>query len=162
MERQAAGSTRLPGQSYAENQIGAQTARSTNAITQTGGSTGEIISGLSSIDSNAREATNDLGFQAAQLNQRNKELYSGVLGDVSEEQKDIFDYNKNQPYQTKSLQAQSLRDASSRNSDNAFSSVQDAAENIGVANSYRKANKLGYSTRRKPSLPDYNNTYDQV
>jgi hypothetical protein len=133
MSRMAANSTRLPGQGYAENQIGAQTARTNSAIQQTGGSTGEIIAGLAASDDNARRSTNDLAFQGAKLNQENKQLFSNVLSNVSEEQKDIFDYNKNQPFQTETLRKQSLLDASARNSDNAFSSVQDAANNFGVA-----------------------------
>ena len=91
MFRGMANSNRLPGQGYAENQIGAQTARATNAIQQTGGSTGEIISGLTQVDENAKRSTNDLAFKGAQLNQENKQLFGQVLNNVSEEQKDIFD-----------------------------------------------------------------------
>lgn len=139
MSRQLAGSTRLPGQSYAENQIGAQTARSTDSILKTGGSTGEIISGLSNVDSNARTATNDLAFQGAQLNMNNKRLFGDVLSKVSEEEKDIFDYNKNEPYQTDVVRKQALMDASARNTDNAISGLQDTAEGVGTAIGYNKA-----------------------
>jgi hypothetical protein len=148
MARQAASSTRLPGQGYAENQIGAQTARSSNAINQTGGSSGEIIAGLTNVDDNARRSTNDLNFQGAQLNQENKQLYSNVLKDVSAEQDEIFDYNLNQPFQTETLRKQALLDSSQRNADNAFSDAQDAGSNFGSAGiSYgansatRKANR---------------------
>lgn len=162
MFRQAAGSTRLPGQAYAENQIGAQTARANNLIQQTGGSTGEIIGGLTAVDDNARRATNDLSYQGAQLNQENKRMFGQVLSNVSEEEKEIFDANKMQPFQTELLRKQSLLDASSRNTDNAISGLQDTAENIGVAAGYNRASKNGESeeigipsassTRRKSLL----------
>lgn len=139
MSRMAANSTRLPGQAYAENQIGAQTARTNTAIQNAGGSTAEIISGLTASDENARRSTNDLAFQGAALNQQNKQLYSNVLANVSEDQKEMFDYNKNQPYQTDVLKKQALLDASARNTDNAISGLQDTANNIGVAAGYSKS-----------------------
>lgn len=160
MFRNAANSTRLPGQSYAENQIGAQTARAANAIQQTGGSTGEIISGLSQVDENSRKATNDLAFQGAQFQQQNKQLFGQVLNNVSEEQKDIFDYNKNQPYQSDVVRKQALLDASSRNTDNAIDQATDAASNFGVAAGYvqpgsnANENTFGSKNKRvkKPSI----------
>jgi hypothetical protein len=144
--RQMAGSARIPGQSYAENQLGAQSARATNQILNTGGSTGEIISGLAKVDENARNSTNDLAFQGAQLNQQNKMMLNDVLSNVSQEQKELFDYNTNQPYQTKALKKQALLDASSRNTDNALSSLQDIAGNVGNAVGYSKALKGMRST----------------
>lgn len=141
MSRTSAMSTRLPGQSYAENQIGAQTARTNKAIQETGGSTAEMISGLTASDENSRKSMNDLAFQGAALNQENKAAYGNVLRGVSEEQKDMFDYNKNQPFQTDTLRKQSLLDASSRNTDNALSGLQDTASNVGNAIGYRNALK---------------------
>jgi uncharacterized membrane protein len=156
MFRGMANSNRLPGQAYAENQIGAQTARATNAIQQTGGSTGEIISGLTAVDENARKSTNDLAFQGAQLNQQNKQLFGQVLNNVSEEQKDIFDYNKNQPFQTETLRKQALLDASERNTDNAIDQATDVASNFGVAAGYA-ANEdvIGTKKKRKGGSPIY-------
>jgi hypothetical protein len=139
MTRMGANSTRLPGQSYAENKIGAQTARATNSILGTGGSTAEIIGGLTNVDQNAREASNDLAIKGAELNQQNKQMFANVLSNVSEEQKDIFDYNKNQPFQTETLRKQALLDASSRNTDNALSGLQDTAGNIGNAIGYKRS-----------------------
>lgn len=141
--RQMAGSTRLPGQSYAENQIGAQTARANNAIQQAGGSSGEVIAGLSNVDQNARNATNDLSFQAAQLNQHNKELFSGVLNNVNQDQQNIFDYNKNQPYQTKFLQNQQNMQSGNANINNGIDTLADGVNNFGVAQGYRRAKKIG-------------------
>jgi hypothetical protein len=163
MARNMAMSTRLPGQAYAENQIGAQTARANNVIQQTGGSTGEIINGLSSVDQNARNATNDLSFQAAQLNQHNKELFSNVLSGVSQDQKDLFDYNVNQPYQTRVLKQQALKDAGSRNIDNGIDRFIDAGSNIATSIGMGRAGRTGGSANRSGYLgmPDYNNTYNQ-
>ena len=143
--RQMAANTRIPGQGYAENQIGAQTARATNDILKTGGSTAEIISGLSNVDQNSRNATNDLAFQGAQLNQQNKMMLNNVLSNVSQDQKELFDYNVNQPYQTKALKKQALLDASSRNTDNSLSSLQDTAIGVGNAIGYNRALKGGRS-----------------
>jgi hypothetical protein len=153
MARMAAGSTRLPGQGYAENQIGAQTARMTDKIQQTGGSTGEIISGLAAVDENSRSATNDLAFQGAQLNQRNKEMFSNVLNNVSEEQKEIFDFNQNEPYQTDVVRKQALLDSSSRNADNALSGLQDTTNNIGTAVGYNRSLKNGANNNQAPIMP---------
>lgn len=139
--RQGANSTRLPGQGYAENKIGAQTARATNAVLGTGGSTSEIISGLTKVDQNSREATNDLAMKGAELNLQNKQLYGDVLNRVSEEEKELFDYNKNQPYQTDVLRKQALIDSSARNTDNALSGLQDTAQNVGNAIGYKNALK---------------------
>jgi hypothetical protein len=147
--RNMANTTRLPGQSYAENQIGAQTARANNAIQQTGGSTGEIINGLSNVNQDALNAANDLAYQGAQLNQRNKEMFNNVLENVSNDQKNIFDYNNNQPYQTKMLRAQAMQDASARNIDNGLNGLQDTASNFGTALQYNKA--LGSLRKRGTS-----------
>lgn len=141
MAKQAAGSSRIPGQANVENQIGAQTARTNTAIQQAGGSTGEIIAGLTASDENARRSTNDLAFQGAQLNQQNKQMYSNVLNNVSNEQREMFDFNQNQPFQTESLRKQALLDSSSRNADNAFGSAQDAGSNFGTALERRRALK---------------------
>jgi hypothetical protein len=148
--RQMAASTRVPGQSYMENQIGAQTSRATNAAMQTGGSTGEILNAITNVDQNSKNAYNDLGFQGAQLNQQNKQMLGSVLRNVSDEQKELFDYNTNQPFQSRSLKKQALLDASSRNTDNAISSLQDTAGNIGTAVGYNRALKGG-STSSLPS-----------
>lgn len=144
--RRDAQSTRLPGQSYAENQIGAQTARANTAIQQTGGSTGEIIAGLSTVDENARRSTNDLAFQGAQLNQENKRMYGQVLQGVSQEQREMFDYNQNQPFQTETLRKQALLDSSARNTDNAWGSASDAVGDLGVAAGYKNASTDGVDT----------------
>lgn len=154
MSRMAANSTRLPGQSYAENQIGAQTARTNSAIMRTGGSTAEIIGGLTASDENARQATNDLAVKGAELNQQNKQALGNVLNNISEEQKEMFDFNKNQPYQTDVLRKQSLLDASDRNTDNAISGLQDTANNIGVA--------AGYSKSMKSNKTDYDPLVDET
>lgn len=140
--RQQAGTTRIPGQSYAENQIGAQSARDVNRITQTGGSTGEIINGIGRVDENARGATNDLAFQGAQLNQQNQAMYRGVLDKVADNQMQRFDYNQNQPYQTKFLQNQQLKQSGNANITNGIDTLGDTASNIGVASGYRKAQKI--------------------
>ncbi len=142
MFRNMANSSRIPGQGYAENQIGSQTARATNAIQQTGGSTGEIINGLTQVDENAKRSTNDLAFQGAALNQQNKQLYGQVLNNVSEDQKDIFDYNKNQPFQTKQLRSQQLRGSGAQNINNGIDTLGDTASNLGVASGYRKAGRV--------------------
>jgi hypothetical protein len=143
--RAAAMSTRLPGQSYMENQIGSQTARTNNAIQQTGRSSGEIISGLTASDENARRSTNDLALEGAHLNQQNRQLFSNVLNNVSNDEKEMFDYNMNQPFQTETLRKQALLDASARNTDSAISSLENAGSNFGTSMQYNSANNSNKS-----------------
>jgi hypothetical protein len=83
------------------------------------------------------------------LNQENKDRFANVLRNVSEEEKDIFDYNKNQPYQTDVLRKQALLDASSRNTDNALSGLQDTASNVG--------NAIWYKNSLNSELPEETN-----
>lgn len=162
--REMAGTTRLPGQSYAENQIGSQSARDVNRIQQIGGSSGEMINGVTNVDANARSSTNDLAFQGAQLNQQNKKMYSDVLSGVNADQQNIFDYNKNQPFQTNQLRAQQLRGSSQQNINNGLDTLSDTAGMITTGMGYRKAGNYGMPATGSGQygMPDYNNTYNRL
>lgn len=139
--REMANTTRLPGQSYAENAIGAETGREANKIEQTGGSAGEIIGGLTGVNRNALNSRNDLAYQGAQLNQENKQMFSNVLNNVSQDQKDIFDYNKNQPWQTKVLRQQAIKGAYNTNMNNAIDTGFNALNNGVTAYQYGQSLK---------------------
>lgn len=145
MYRNMANANRMPGQSIAENNIGAQSARDNSRILQTGGSTGDVIQGISMVDQNSRMQQNDLAAQAGQYNQRNKELFGDVLSGVSQDQKELFDYNSNQPYQTAALRKQALMDSGERNINNAADSFMDSSSQFG--GSY--ASGMGASGSRK-------------
>jgi hypothetical protein len=136
--RAMANTSRLPGQGYAEAQIGAQSARSANKMINTGGSTGEIIAGLGNVDRNAREATNELTY-AGQQNRLNSEQYLGnALSMKQGEEREMFDYNKNQPYQSAELEKQALIDASNRNFEGALSTLGNLSGDIGTADMYSR------------------------
>ncbi len=153
-----ANSSRLPGQSYYENQIGSQTARTANAALQTGASTGEVIAGLSQADRNAKDQLSGLAASGAQYKRQNEDLLQGALANKSGEEMEMFDYNKNQPYQTQALRKQALIDSSNRNAEGAIEDIGNfgslTAQGMGLGTSTQRSSMSGTSftgkIKRKP------------
>lgn len=123
-----ANSSLLPAQGYYENQMGAQSARANRDIQNTGGSSNDVIAGLTQVDQNNRNQLNALAAEGLANQQQNKQMYGGVLSEVAGQQNEMFDYNQNQPYQSEQLKIQSLRDSANRNLNNAVSSGIDIAQ----------------------------------
>lgn len=130
LAKSMANSSLLPSQGYYENQLGASTARANREIQNTGGSASDVIAGLTQVDANNRAQLSGLAAAGANNQQQNMANYGGVLSEVAGQQNEMFDYNRNQPYQSEQLKIQSLRDASNRNLNNAISSGIDIASNF--------------------------------
>lgn len=178
LAKNLASSSLLPGQGYYESQMGAQAARANRDIQNTGGSSNDIIAGLTQVDQNSRDQMNALAAQGAANQQQNQQLYGGVLSEVAGQQNEMFDYNQNQPYQSQQLKIQSLRDASNRNLNNAISSGIDVASNYDTGrqmddvfgtNYYggNKQKRMGTTTRRSATEPNdsqysYNPMFNNV
>lgn len=107
----AADTTQLPGQGLYQNQIDQQSAAAANKLTQTGGTVGEIVSGLGGVNRNALNSVNSLAEAGAQQNEQNKQLYEQQANNYAQDQNTAFDYNKNQPYQTQFLMKQAAKNA---------------------------------------------------
>jgi len=144
LAKNMADSSLLPAQGYYENQMGAQSARANREIQNTGGSSNDIIAGLTQVDENNRGQLNQLAAQGAENQQQNKQAYGGVLSEVANQQNEMFDYNKNQPYQSEQLKIQSLKDASNRNLNNAIDSGIDVAQNYQTGRQMDKAMGTNY------------------
>lgn len=165
--RAMANSSRLPGQSYYENQIGSQTARSANAAMQTGGSTGEVIAGLSQADRNAKDQLAGLGVSGAQFKAQNEGMLQNALQSKSAEEMEMFDYNRNQPYQTTMLRKQALIDSSNRNIEGAIEDIGNfgtgLAQGMGFGSSTQRSGVSGpfsmtpRTIKRKP-ISTYGNS----
>lgn len=129
----AANTTELPGQGFAQNNINQTTAAAANKLTTTGGTIGEIVGGLGAVNRNALTATNNLSEQGAILNNQNKQLYEQQANNYAQDQNQAFDYNQNQPYQTQYLMKQSARNAWLQNRSAGLTSLGDAADSASAS-----------------------------
>lgn len=150
LAKNMADSSLLPSQGYFENQIGANASRANREIQNTGGSANDIIAGLTQVDANTRSQTNALASAGAQNQQQNKDAYGGTLSEVAGQQNEMFDYNINQPYQSEQLKAQSLKDASNRNLNNAVDSGIDMTQIYGNGRQMDDAMGTNYYGGNKP------------
>jgi hypothetical protein len=125
MYQNAANTTRIPGQSIAENKIGAQGAGSMNAAMQAGGSSSDILSAISNINQNQNNAYNDLSMQGAQMQSQSKDKLAMANNQVAEYRDQAFDYNKNQPYELALMRKRALEGAAYGNINNASSDMHE-------------------------------------
>lgn len=141
--RTMANSTRLPNQGYYENLLGQQTAQTANKALQTSNSSAEAIAGLTAADRNQREGLNQLAGQGADYRLQSEQNLNNALQMKQGEELEMFDYNKNQPYQTQLLRKQALTDASNRNFEGAIGSTGQLANDALTASMMNKANNGG-------------------
>jgi len=137
--RTMANSTRLPNQAYYENLLGQQTAQTANKAQQTSNSSAEAIAGLTAADRNQREGLNQLAGQGADYRLQSEQNLNNALAMKQGEELNMFDYNKNQPYQTQVLRKQALTDASNRNLEGALGSAGQLANDALTSSLYSKA-----------------------
>lgn len=151
-----ANSSLLPAQGYYENLIGSQTARSTRRIQDVGGSSNEVISGLSALDEQSRAQQNQLIAQGAEMQAQNKLNYGNALSEKAAYEQEAWDYNQNQSYQTELLKKQALIDASNRNFQNALMTSIDAASTYSTGVSMDRLYGTNYYTApaRTPKTAD--------
>lgn len=124
----AADTTALPGQGLYQNQINQTTAAGANKLNQTGGTVGEIVNGLGSLNRNALNSTNSLAEAGGQMNQQNKQLYEQQANNYAQDQNTAFDYNQNQPYQTQYLMKQAAKNAWYQNRAAGATQIGDSAD----------------------------------
>lgn len=137
--RTMANSTRLPNQAYYENLLGQQTAQIANKGLQTSNSSAEAIANLTNADRAQREGINQLGAQGADYRLQSEQNLNNALQMKQGEELNMFDYNKNQPYQTVMLRKQALIDASNRNLSGALGTLGQLNNNAFVSNQYNQA-----------------------
>lgn len=98
-----------------QEQIAKGQASTNRAISNTGASGSDIMGGIISADRNARDANLDNLQGAAERQMTNRQSFYDQLSRKSIEERGIFDYNQNQPYQNDYLRKYNLLDSSSRN-----------------------------------------------
>lgn len=99
MYRQLAGTNRLAGQSYAEDNINKSTSTSIRSAANAGGSSAQILSTIAGLNANENEATNQLQVQGAQNQMQNQGRLGQQLGVQAGYRDKEFEYNKDQPFQ---------------------------------------------------------------
>lgn len=137
--RTMANSTRLPNQAYYENLLGQQTAQTASKAMQTSNSSAEAVAGLTAADRNQREGLSQLAGQGADYRLQSENNLNNALAMKQGEELEMFDYNKNQPYQTNVLRKQALIDSSNRNIEGAFGSLGQGINDTLTASLYNKA-----------------------
>lgn len=148
--RTMANSTRLPNQGYYENLLGQQTAQTANKELQTSNSSAEALAGLTQADRNQREGINQLAGQGADYRLQSEQNLNNALAMKQGEELNMFDYNKNQPYQTALLRKQSLIDASNRNLQGSLDTLSQGFNDASTLNGYQQF--LGNNNQQVPNM----------
>lgn len=127
MYRDMANSSRMPGQSIAENNIKAGTANSLNALTQTGGGVNNILAAVGGLNQNQNNAMNNLATQGAQFQLQNKDKFANSNNVMAQYRDKAFDYNKNQPYMMNVARKNALQQAGATNINNGLTTAGNTA-----------------------------------
>jgi hypothetical protein len=118
MYQNAANTTRLPGQSILENNIGASSAGSMNAVMQSGGSSTDILSALSSVNQNQNNAYNDMAVKGAEFQAMSKDKLASANSELSEYRDQQWQVNQYEPYQLEYARKMALKTAANANVNN--------------------------------------------
>lgn len=110
-----ASSTRLPGESYRQDEIAEQTSAGVSNIQEAGGSVSDVIAGVSGVAQSGVDAEESLAQEGARMRQENEAMYAQALTEYGQYQDKAWDYNVQKPYQIKRLRKQRLKGASRRN-----------------------------------------------
>lgn len=116
-------SSRVPGQSYIENQIGQNQAQALSASQKAAGSSADALSAVSGIQQNSNNQYNELGRQGAEFQFMNKDKLAAANREVADYKQQEFDYNQNQPYQTSYAQKQKIQDQQMMNNNNSINNL---------------------------------------
>ena len=111
MYQSLANSSRIPGQSIADNNRGASSAASLAALMKGSSSSSDILYGLSQVNQNNNNAINDLAMQGAQYQAMNRDKLADANSQLAEYKDQAFDYNKNQPYELALMRKRALEGA---------------------------------------------------
>lgn len=155
MYKAMANSSRVPGQSYIENQIGQNTAQALNASQKAAGSSADALSAVGNIQQNANNQYNELGLAGAQMQFANKDKLAQANNDVADYRQQQFDYNQNQPYQIAFAQNQKLQDQNRQDNQNTVNDVQSLYMTGTNALGGGKGSKKKV-LNSNPALPTYN------
>lgn len=120
-----ASSSRVPGQSYIENQIGQNQANALSATQRAAGSSADALAAISGIQQNSNNMFNQLGMQGAEFQAANRDKLAQANETVADYRQQAFDYNKNQPYQIKMAQKQKYQDQAYQNWNNIGNDVHE-------------------------------------
>jgi hypothetical protein len=123
MYKNLANSSRLPGQSNIENQIGANSANSINAAMQGAGSSADVLASLGNTQNNTNNALNNLAIEGAQNQNMNRDKLAGANESLAQYRDQAFDYNKNEPYQQAYARKMALQTAANANLQNGLQDV---------------------------------------
>jgi hypothetical protein len=126
MFQAAANTSRIPGQSVAENNIGANNASSMNAAMQAGGSSSDILAAMSGINQNTNNQYNNLAMQGVEMQMQNKDRLAQSNETMADYKQQEFDYNKNQPYELAVMRKRALETAANANRDSANNDTHEA------------------------------------
>jgi hypothetical protein len=123
MYQRLSNTTRLPGQSVLENNIGASNAANTKAIMNAAGGSSDILAALSNQNQNTNNALNDLGVRGAEFQSMNQDKLANANSEFAAYKDQEFDYNENQPYELRMARKRALEGAGYGNFETAFGDV---------------------------------------
>lgn len=98
MYRNMAGTSRIPGQNIAENNLYQAQSNTNDAIMKTGRNQGQILASLVANNQNTTNRLNDLAVQGANMQIQNKNRLAQQLGVSADYADKAWDLNKFQPY----------------------------------------------------------------
>ncbi len=127
MYKGLANSSRLPGQSNLENQIGANSANGINAAMMGGGSSADVLASIGNTQNNTNGALNNLAVEGAQNQNMNKDKFANANNVMADYKNQAFDYNQNEPYQQAYARKMALRTASNANLNGATQDLMNGA-----------------------------------
>jgi len=137
--RNLAGTSRLPGQSALESQIGGATAGGIQQAKNVGGSASDILGATTALSGQQSTALQNLGIQGAQMQRGAQQNLQGVLGGVSDEQYAIQDYNVLAPWRERVKETKESRAAGRQMLGSGLSQIGSAGSSY-----------LGYLGSKKP------------
>jgi hypothetical protein len=115
MYKGLANSSRLPGQSNLENQIGANSANGINAAMQGAGSSADVLASIGNTQNNTNGALNNLAVEGAQNQNMNRDKLAQANNTMADYKNQAFDYNQNEPYQQQYARKMALKTAANAN-----------------------------------------------
>lgn len=120
-----ANSSRVPGQSYIENQIAQNTSQAIGVSQRAAGSSVDALSAISGINQNANNMYNELGVQGANYQMQAKDKLAASRETVADYRQQEFDYNKNQAYLEKMKLKQKYEDQARQNYGNMSNDIHE-------------------------------------
>lgn len=128
--------TGMSGESYLFGKAAQSSAGANRAITGSGQSTAAIIAGITGVDNNTKGMMADVGYRGEEIRRNNQSLYYASLNALAQEQKNQWQWDKQQPYLDTMAAQSALRGASMQNVYGGLGMLSDALGNIGAMNEY--------------------------